>query len=82
MRVMMLLYSSSSPTIIYALVAASGGLLRLVTAAEITTEQLYGTLTSTNAALPPFNVEGGSVVTTLPTLTTLGSSSGITGKLL
>ena len=59
----MLLYSSSSPTIIYALVAASGGLLRLVTAAEITTEQLYGTLTSTNAALPWFNVEGGSVVT-------------------
>ena len=60
---MMLHYSSSSSTIIYALVAASLGLLRLVAAAEITTEQLYGKLTSPTTALPGFNVEGGSVFT-------------------
>ncbi len=32
--------------------------------AEITTEQLYGTLSSTAAPAPGFNAEGGSVFTT------------------
>ena len=58
-------HSSSSSTIISAaLLAASLGLLRLVAAAEVTTEQLlYGKLISTTAPAPGFNAEGGSVFT-------------------
>ena len=63
-----MMLSSSSPTIsttFLGLLVASASILPLVAAAEnkFTVEQLYGKLTSTTAALPGFNVEGGSVFT-------------------
>ena len=62
----MMLSSSSStiPATFLCLLAASGGLIRFVAAKNnVTVEQLYGKLTSTTAAPPGFNVEGGSVFT-------------------
>ena len=65
-----MLHSSSSPTIsttFLGLLVASASILSLVAAAEnnVTVDQLYGKLTSTTAAPPGFNVEGGSVFTNL-----------------
>ena len=59
-----MIHSFSSSTIIFAilrLLAASVG-IPLVAAAELTTDDLYAKITPT-AALPGFNVEGGSVFT-------------------
>ena len=61
---MMLSSSSSSSTTISALLAASVGLPLLAAAAELTTDDLLAKISPT-AALPGFNVEGGSVFTNL-----------------
>ena len=60
----MLLHSSvpSITPISLGLLAASVG-LPFVASAEVTTDDLYAKLTSPTAALPGFNVEGGSVFT-------------------
>ena len=58
--------SASTSTITFlGLLAASADILPFVGAAEnnVTVDQLYEKLTSTTAALPGFNVEGGSVFT-------------------
>ena len=60
----MLSSSSSSSTTISALLAASVGLPLLAAAAELTTDDLLAKISPT-AALPGFNVEGGSVFTNL-----------------
>ena len=62
----MMLSSSSSPTIsttFLGLLAASVKISLVAAKNNITVEQLYEKLTSTTAALPGFNVEGGSVFT-------------------
>ena len=56
-----MLHSSISTTFLCLLAARAS--VSFVAAAEVTTDDLYGKLTSPTAALPGFNVEGGSVFT-------------------